>query len=78
MIHFQLFKKKQRKAHEGYGFERYSKKLPKIVEDTISILERKEAFKEEGLFRVSGDLKEIHAIKKRYDRSNSFMFHAHV
>eukprot|EP01119_Soliformovum_irregulare_P011980 TRINITY_DN3073_c0_g3_i4.p1 TRINITY_DN3073_c0_g3~~TRINITY_DN3073_c0_g3_i4.p1 ORF type:complete len:390 (-),score=121.67 TRINITY_DN3073_c0_g3_i4:91-1260(-) len=67
-----LFRKKGKKdPFEGYGFERYNDTLPLVVRETLEQLNLKEAFKVEGVFRVSGNLKDIHAIRRRYDRGKS-------
>jgi len=52
---------------------RFSHTVPKLVDEVLNYLELKMAFKEEGFFRVSGDLKEIWEIKKKYEQNKPVM-----
>jgi hypothetical protein len=70
-----LFGKKDKEEDYSVGFDRNSKQLPRSVKEPLDFLEAHKAYLIEGLFRVSGDLKQIYYIKKLYDKGNSMKTH---
>ncbi|PRP84978.1 hypothetical protein PROFUN_07363 [Planoprotostelium fungivorum] len=64
-------KKEKLDKNEGYGFDRTSGIMPAIVKDTIDMLYKTEAYKVEGLFRISGALSKILELRKKYSQGKA-------
>ncbi len=61
-------RKKDVSPRSRISFERSSSTVPKLVEDTLAYLEVSKSYKEEGIFRISGNLVTIYKLKKMYQK----------
>ena len=64
-----MFKRKEEQTNKkkGITFNRQKSKIPIPIDQLLNYLEITNAYKEEGLFRISGNLKEIYNYKKMYE-----------